>query len=76
MVVYVGLEGVEECGVVVEATDKIQFRQGFTDVRAFTVVRSSSDVRPFLVVRSLGENRAWVELRDFGEEGDGEVEIE
>ena len=57
-------------------TDKIQFRQGFTDVRAFTVVRLSSDVRPFPVVRSLGENRARDELRDFGEEENVEVEIE
>ena len=41
-----------------DRTVKVQFRQGFTDVRAFTVVRTLSDVRPFPVVRSLGENRA------------------
>ena len=39
-------------------TVELQLRQGFTDVRDFTVVRTSSDVRPFPVVRSLGENRA------------------
>ena len=41
---------------------KLQFCQGITDVRGFTVVRSSSDVRPFPVVRSLGENQARDEL--------------
>ena len=67
MVVYVGLEGVVECGGCGGGgTDKLQFRQGFPDVRDFTIVRTSSDVRPFSVVRSLGENRAWEEeLRDF-----------
>ena len=76
MFVYVALGVVVEGGGRRGQTDKIQFRQGFTDVRGFTVVRSSSDVRPFPVVRSLGENRAWEELRDFKEEGNGEVEIE
>ena len=76
MVVYVGLEEVVEGGVVVVAElKKIQFRQGFTDVRAFAVIRSS-EVRPFPVVRSLGENRARDELRDFGEKENVEVEIE
>ena len=78
MVVYVGLEGVVECGGCGGGgTDKLQFRQGFTDVRVFTVVRTSSDVRPFPVVRSLGKIRAREEeLRDFREEEDGEVEID
>ena len=48
--------GMWECGG--GGTVELQLRQGFTDVRDFTVVRTSSDVRPFPVVRSLGENRA------------------
>ena len=39
---YVGLENVVECGGYGGGqADKIQFRQGFMDVRALTVVRSS-----------------------------------